>query len=210
MSYVPPTPIDSYPTMPCSVMTPNEVRRTLKYSNCAMDDVILYADNKVVASYSAIAKELDIPKPKYTNCPNCGAPVTGPICEYCGSVLDQAELDRQEQKQAQELAEKQRLYEQALRQWQQTQIKAELDQSIMNRMNYYGYQMSQCCCDTRTQMMQQSIVQSPDYIPKPVPVVIEQVEQEPIEDSGFPKVVIILASIIFVLLAAVLFAAFLA
>jgi hypothetical protein len=137
--------------------------------------------------------------------------VTGPICEYCGSVLDKAELDRQ--KQEQELAKKQRQYEEALRRWQQSVIQAELGQSIMNRMNYYGYSMSQCCCDTRTQMMQQNIVQSQDYIPKPVPVVIEHVEQVPIEDSGFPiddKVAIILVSIIFVLLAAGLFAAFLA
>ena len=137
------------------------------------------------------------------NCPNCGAPVTGPICEYCGSVFDQAELDRQEQK----LAEKRRQYEELLRRWQQSVINAELDQSIMNRMNYYGYSMSQCCCDTRTQMMQQSSIQSQDYIPKPVPIMIKQ---EPIEDSGFPKAVIILVSIIFLLLSAVLFAAFLA
>lgn len=134
----------------------------------------------------------------------------GPICEYCGSVLDRAELDRQEQEQEQELAKKQRQYEEMLRRWQQSVINAELDQSITNRMNYYRYSMSQCCCDTRTQMMQQNIVQSPDYIPKPVPIVIEQVEQEPIEDSGFPKVVIILAIIAFGLLVDVLFAAFLA
>lgn len=28
-----------------------------------------------------------------TNCPNCGAPVSGYVCKYCGSVLDsQAEF----------------------------------------------------------------------------------------------------------------------
>ena len=53
-------------------------------------------------------------------------------------------------------------------------IQAELGQSITDRMNYYGYSMSQCCCDTRTQMMQQNIVQSQDYIPKPVPLAIEE------------------------------------
>lgn len=137
------------------------------------------------------------------NCPNCGAPVTGPICKYCGSVLDQDKIDRQEQ----ELAEKQRQYEEMLRRWQQSVINAELDQSIMNRMNYYGYSMSQCCCDTRTQMMQQSSIQSQDYIQKPLPIVIKQ---ESIEDSGFPKAVIVLVGIIFLLLSAVLFAAFLA
>lgn len=21
-----------------------------------------------------------------TNCPNCGAPITGPVCEYCGTM----------------------------------------------------------------------------------------------------------------------------
>jgi hypothetical protein len=24
-----------------------------------------------------------------TNCPNCGAPITGPICEYCGTMFEQ-------------------------------------------------------------------------------------------------------------------------
>lgn len=208
MGYVPHTPIDSYPTMPCSVViSPNEVRRIHGCSECTMDDVILYADNKAVASYSTIAKERDIPKAKACNCPNCGAPVKGPICEYCGSVLDQAELDGQEQEQ--ELAKKQRQYEEMLRRWQQSVIQAELGQSITDRMNYYGYSMSQCCCDTRTQMMQQSILQSPDYIPKPVPIVIKQIEHEAIEDSGYSKWVIIIASIIFVLVA-ILFTAFLA
>lgn len=23
-----------------------------------------------------------------TNCPNCGAPITGPFCEYCGTIFD--------------------------------------------------------------------------------------------------------------------------
>ena len=126
--------------------------------------------NTMIQSHSTILR----------NCPNCGAPVNGPICEYCGSVLDQAELDRQEQDQ--ELAKKQRQYEEMLRRWQQSVIQAELGQSIMDRMNYYGYSMSQCCCDTRTQMMQQSILQSQDYIPKPVPLVIEEKRTK---DLGF-------------------------
>lgn len=182
MGYVPHTPIDSYPTMPCSVViSPNEVRRIHGCSECTMDDVILYADNKAVASYSTIAKERDIPKAKASNCPNCGAPVTGPICEYCGSVLNQAELDRQEQ----ELAEKQRQYEEMLRRWQQSVINAELGQSMTNRMNYYSHEISQCCCDTRTQISQQSNVQSQVYIPKPVPLVIEEKQTK---DFGYEDV----------------------
>lgn len=168
------------------------------------DDIILYADNVPIITFrSSVENKRDIPKPKICNCPNCGAPKTGPICEYCGSVLDQAEIDRQEQ----ELAEKQRQYEELLRRWQQSVINAELNQPIMNRMNYYNHELSQSCCDTRTQISQQSIVQSQDYIPKPEPIVIVQ---EPIEDSGFPKWAMIIVGIIFVLLAAVLFRAFLA
>ena len=26
--------------------------------------------------------------PTSTNCPNCGAPITGPFCEYCGTIFD--------------------------------------------------------------------------------------------------------------------------
>ena len=25
------------------------------------------------------------------NCPNCGAPITGPICEYCGTTYESPE-----------------------------------------------------------------------------------------------------------------------
>lgn len=25
-----------------------------------------------------------------TNCPNCGAPITGDVCEYCGTVFKKA------------------------------------------------------------------------------------------------------------------------
>lgn len=27
-----------------------------------------------------------------TNCPNCGAPITKPVCEYCGTVLAEGGL----------------------------------------------------------------------------------------------------------------------
>lgn len=27
-----------------------------------------------------------------TNCPNCGAVITGPKCEYCGTVFDEPEM----------------------------------------------------------------------------------------------------------------------
>lgn len=29
-----------------------------------------------------------------TNCPNCAAPITGPKCEYCGTVFNLPEIDR--------------------------------------------------------------------------------------------------------------------
>ena len=29
-----------------------------------------------------------------TNCPNCGAPITGPFCEYCGTVFDISETKK--------------------------------------------------------------------------------------------------------------------
>lgn len=27
-------------------------------------------------------------KKEYTNCPNCGAPIAGPVCEYCDTRFD--------------------------------------------------------------------------------------------------------------------------
>ena len=27
-----------------------------------------------------------------TNCPNCGAPITGPRCEYCGTVFERPKV----------------------------------------------------------------------------------------------------------------------
>ena len=33
-------------------------------------------------------------KPISTNCPNCGAPITGPFCEYCETVFDISETKK--------------------------------------------------------------------------------------------------------------------
>ena len=164
MGYVPETPMDSYQTMPCEDISEK------KHNNC--------------------------------NCPNCGAPVNGPICEYCGSILSNEETEQTEyelRRIRKQLAKAKWAWEESViqaelmqnlcqqsQQVQQAQIKAELDQSIMNHMNYYGYSMSQCCCDTRTQMMQQSVLQSQDYIPKPVPIVIKQKPKQTI--SEFKKI----------------------
>lgn len=30
---------------------------------------------------------------KHTNCPNCGAPITNYICDYCGTILEEPEID---------------------------------------------------------------------------------------------------------------------
>ena len=32
--------------------------------------------------------------PTSTNCPNCGAPIAGPICEYCETVFDISETKK--------------------------------------------------------------------------------------------------------------------
>lgn len=83
MSYVPPTPIDSYPTMPCKDISEQ------KYNNC--------------------------------NCPNCGAPITGPICEYCGSVLNNGEAERIKQ------------FAKAKWAWEESVIQAELMRNLLQQ-----------------------------------------------------------------------------
>lgn len=35
-----------------------------------------------------------VPEENRTNCPNCCAVITGPICEYCGTVFDQSRTSR--------------------------------------------------------------------------------------------------------------------
>lgn len=30
-----------------------------------------------------------------TNCPNCGAPISGPLCEYCGTIFSSQEKPKQ-------------------------------------------------------------------------------------------------------------------
>lgn len=48
------------------------------------------------------------------NCPNCGAPITNYICEYCGTVFDNSEvatLYADSQKMLNQLTERQRQYE---------------------------------------------------------------------------------------------------
>lgn len=42
-----------------------------------------YTGEEIEAMLDAVAhKTLD------TNCPNCGAPIVGPSCEYCGTIFD--------------------------------------------------------------------------------------------------------------------------
>ena len=44
-------------------------------------DCYVYIDNEWVLMSSASEDEKEIP----TNCPNCGAPLHGRVCEYCGT-----------------------------------------------------------------------------------------------------------------------------
>lgn len=32
--------------------------------------------------------------PIIANCPNCGAPIAGPFCEYCGTIFDISETKK--------------------------------------------------------------------------------------------------------------------
>jgi hypothetical protein len=45
------------------------------------------ADSEIPFRETTCTGYKDNSKIKFTNCPNCGAPVTNNICEYCGTVL---------------------------------------------------------------------------------------------------------------------------
>lgn len=47
----------------------------------SLDNLQLY--DQAVKRY--VNKSFERYKTKYVNCPNCGAPINGTICEYCGT-----------------------------------------------------------------------------------------------------------------------------
>ena len=58
-----------------------------------------YVPPTPIDSYPIIPfKDVSKQKNNKCNCPNCGAPVNGPICEYCGSVLSNEEAEQKEYK----------------------------------------------------------------------------------------------------------------
>lgn len=164
------------------------------------DDIILYADNVPVITFrSSVENKSDIPKPKYSNCPNCGAPVNGPICEYCGSILSNEETEQTEY----ELIRIRKQLAKAKWAWEESVIQAELMQNLFQQSQQqikYDLQ-SQICCDIRTQV-NINILQSPDYIPKPVPLAIEEKQTK---DFGYEDtfwIWVIIAIIVIFLIAA--------
>lgn len=62
-------------------------------SNRTVGDVLLKmeCDNREMLR-SLIDIKMETTKitgnPTSTNCPNCGAPIAGPFCEYCGTIFD--------------------------------------------------------------------------------------------------------------------------
>ena len=75
----PPTPNEEFMKKAIEepIMTMNEIR-----AKCGLDPV---QDVKPVELFSADQVEKKVEKDRLTNCPNCCAPITGPICEYCGT-----------------------------------------------------------------------------------------------------------------------------
>ena len=64
------------------LMTPNELRKAIGLD--PIDEPVL----KAFDQFHQVAHDLTYDKPRkehVTNCPNCCAPITGPICEYCGT-----------------------------------------------------------------------------------------------------------------------------
>ena len=55
---------------------------------------VLYADNRVVDVIEDIG--LDDKETLKCNCPNCGAPINGHTCEYCGTILDPIAMEKEQ------------------------------------------------------------------------------------------------------------------
>lgn len=92
----------------------------------------LYADDRCVEEIAENPRE-EIQKKPY-NCPNCGAPISSYICEYCGTEFEKPKKKMSDEKMRESFAEfarKQKQAElQASQEWQ--------TQNLLNALNIYG------------------------------------------------------------------------
>lgn len=92
----------------------------------------LYADGQCVTEIAENPSEEIQKKP--CNCPNCGAPISNYICEYCGTEFEKPKKkmpDEEMRESFAELVRKQRRVDlQASQEWQR--------QNLLNTLNIYG------------------------------------------------------------------------
>lgn len=103
----------------------------------------LYADDRCIAEFFSANELREMaghnpiePKEekKICNCPNCGAPISGYICEYCGTEFEKPRKKLSDEEMRESFAEftrKQRLAKlQASQEWQ--------TQNLLNTLNSYN------------------------------------------------------------------------
>lgn len=80
---------------------------------------------------------------KICNCPNCGAPITSYICEYCGTELEKPKKKLSDEELRESFAEfvrKQKLVDELKRQQRQAELQASQawqTQNLLNSLNSY-------------------------------------------------------------------------
>jgi DNA-directed RNA polymerase subunit RPC12/RpoP len=161
----------------------------------------LYADSRCIAEFFSanelremVGRDLIEHKEekKICNCPNCGAPITSYICEYCGTEFEKPKKklsDEEMRESFAEFARKQRQAElHASQEWQTQNLlntinSYNVNTQIMNMQNSINSAMALQTCSLRDQMYNASIQTNiypanHDIEQKEKPLYIESVNKE--------------------------------
>jgi len=102
----------------------------------------LYADDRCVEEIAENPREEIQKKP--CNCPNCGAPVSSYICEYCGTEFEKPKKKMSDEEMRESFANfvrKQKLVDELKRQQRLADLQASQEwqtQNLLNALNIYG------------------------------------------------------------------------